>query len=112
MKSDLDIDVVFQERKEWAKHSLRPVSAADARAAVHKMFADNVTHPWFERIDSFLSSTKEDVLQRGEMPGGYSFFYIPGKNKGFWYKFGTRLEAIGVLGKRSLGILAELTQTR
>lgn len=111
MNDNPSIDEIFAEREDWARRSMKETTAAEALTLVHTMFADNVTHPWYEGCQTFLAGNSGVRLVRGELPGGVAFLYAPAANSGMWFRFTGSLEAIGKIGNRGLEILSRLTKT-
>jgi hypothetical protein len=109
MDENLSVDEIFAEREEWAKKSLREISHADAISLIDRLFAENVTHPWYEPCKAILEDNAGARIVCGVIPGNYEFLFVPALEKGIWFRFAKNLEAVGTIGKRGVKILSALS---
>ena len=108
----VDFGAVQQQRKEAAEQTMHIITAAEVAATLEKIFAGNASHPWAQRISEFAEQHKADTILAAELPDGYGVLFYPAAAKGLWYKFGTRLEGVGMLQPSALEKLCAIARDK
>ncbi len=103
-----DIDEIRAQRREMAEQTIELSTVALVRAEVEKIFAGNNSHPWFQTCMDFLDEHAKESVLCGKLPGNGAFIYFPRASQGIWYRFSTKLEAVGKIGPQGLQALAEI----
>lgn len=103
-----DIDEIRAQRREMAEQTITLSTVALVRAEVEKIFEGNNSHPWFQTCMDFLGGHAADPVLCGKLPENGAFIYFPRANQGMWYRFGSKLEAVGKIGPQGLQALAEI----
>lgn len=107
-----DIDEIRAQRREMAEQTIELSTVALVRAEVEKIFAGNISHPWFQTCMDFLEEHAAEAVLCGKLPENGAFIYFPKKNQGMWYRFGTKLEAVGKIGPMGLQALSEIAAAK
>ena len=108
----VDFGAVQQRRKDAAEQAMRAVTAAEVAAMVEKIFAGNASHPWAQRAAEFVEQHQADTILSAALPDGYHVIFYPAAAKGLWYKFGARLEGVGMLQPSALEQLSAIARDK
>jgi hypothetical protein len=108
----VDFGEVQRQRKEAAEQTMRTVTTAEVAATVEKIFLNNSSHPWAKRAADFVEQHNADTILSADLPDGYHVIFCPQASKGVWYKFGERLEGVGMLQPTALEKLCAIAQDK
>lgn len=101
MSNSFDLDSVLQQRWDSVSQTIRRAEEDYPAKLVDVLFADNVTHPWYDKCHEFLQQHPGEVAVRGQLPDHYEFLFFPKSGRGFWFRYREKLESIGIISPAS-----------